>query len=188
MAALPIHVASVKPSPRRFSLECDREWWDQTREVLRELEVVLHRPFRLDLVGHRIGQRLLFRGELAGAVEFDCSRCLEPYVEEFRESVQLLLEPAPQHAELPESGIELDAEDIELGRYAGDEIDLGPLVLELLALNWPMQPLCDEGCAGLCPVCGVNRNAEACTCTERGASHPFAGLRELLERSGRRER
>ena len=187
MGTLLIHAASVVETPRRFSLEGDRDWWDQARVALRELEVELRRPFRLELDGHRIGARLLLQGELSGAVEFDCSSCLDPFVKDFREQIHLLMEPAPAGEVLPEGGVALDAEDIELARYGGEELDLGPLIVEVLALVWPIQPRCAEDCRGLCAVCGVNRNRESCRCAEQSASHPFAGLRELLERSGRRQ-
>jgi uncharacterized protein len=187
MSGLSLHVGHVVDTPQRFQLECDPGWWDRAREYLRELEVGLHRPFRLDLEGYRVGARLLFRGQLVGAVAADCGACLERFVHEFQEPVQLLLEPAPAGARLPEGGIELDPEDIEVGRYEGEELDFEPLVMEILALAWPLQPRCQENCLGLCPVCGVNRNRESCSCAARERSHPFSGLRELLERSGRRE-
>lgn len=185
MGSLLIHAASVVETPRRFTLECDPDCWDRTRAALRELEVELRRPFQVELQGHRIGARLLFRGELRGAVEFDCSSCLDPFVQEWNESVHLLLEPAPAAALVPEGGVALDPDDIELGRYAGEELDLEPLVMEILALTWPIQPRCAEGCKGLCAVCGVNRNRESCRCGEPGTSRPFAGLRELLKRASR---
>jgi uncharacterized protein len=183
MTCLTIPVAALGDSPRRFLLDCDADWWDRTREGLRELEVGLAEPFQLDLQGHRLGSRLLFQGELRGALRLDCGRCLEPFVFPVRERVQLLLEPAPAHEPPPVGGIELDAEDLEIGRFAGDELDFEGLVLEILALVWPMQPRCREDCEGLCPVCGANRNREVCGCVAPGASHPLGGLRELLERT-----
>ncbi len=48
MSGLSIHVGRVVDTPQRFQLECDAGWWDRAREHLRELEVVLHRPFRLE--------------------------------------------------------------------------------------------------------------------------------------------
>ena len=43
-------------------------------------------------------------------------------------------------------------------------LNVGPE--SLLAV--PISPLCREDCAGLCPVCGGNRNQVPCTCAARG--------------------
>ncbi len=48
----------------------------------------------------------------------------------------------------------------------------------LLAL--PINPLCQESCRGLCPVCGGNRNLTACTCkSEVAPAAAFAALGKL---------
>ena len=43
------------------------------------------------------------------------------------------------------------------------------------------EPRCDEGCQGLCPVCGCNRNHESCVCSDQSVSRPLARLGELIE-------
>jgi uncharacterized protein len=187
MSAWVVAVEQVKPTPRRFELEADERWWQDAHAGLTEPVARMKRPFRLELDGHRLGRRLLFRGDLLGSVDLTCSRCLEIYEEAFQESFQLLLEPAPDAAEIAESGIELDPEDPEVGRYAGDELDFGPAVLEILALAWPMQPRCRESCRGLCSSCGTNWNLEPCGCVEASVSRPFAGLKSLLEQARRRD-
>ena len=45
-----------------------------------------------------------------------------------------------------------------------DTIDLGPLVRDAIVLELPMAPLCREGCRGLCPQCGADRNEADCGC------------------------
>jgi len=51
----------------------------------------------------------------------------------------------------------------------GSRVDLAPLVRDAVLLGLPPAPLCDEGCRGLCPVCGANRNEDPCSCE---ISHP----------------
>ena len=44
----------------------------------------------------------------------------------------------------------------------GDQVDVEPLVRDAVLLELPLAPLCREACAGLCPVCGANRNDTDC--------------------------
>ena len=46
----------------------------------------------------------------------------------------------------------------------GDQLDLRPLVREVVLLDAPSTPLCRPDCAGLCPTCGVDRNSQTCEC------------------------
>ena len=48
--------------------------------------------------------------------------------------------------------------DPDAFELVGDQLDLRPMVRELLLLEVPETPLCREDCAGLCPQCGVDRN------------------------------
>ena len=47
--------------------------------------------------------------------------------------------------------------------FKGGELDLSDEVRDELVLAVPFNPLCDEGCSGLCPLCGSNRNLVPCT-------------------------
>jgi uncharacterized protein len=188
MADLSIRVDSVTETPAPIVLETSTAWWECVRQAFQESTSKALEPFVVRLEGYRIGERLLFRGRLAGTVELDCGRCAEAYPQEFSEPLELLLEPAQNPERIPEGGIELDAEDLELGRYAGDELDFQPVILEILSLVWPMQPLCTEECRGLCAVCGRNRNTQTCSCETQAADRPLAGLGKLLEDSRKKSR
>ena len=188
MSELSIRVDRLTETPAPVVLETTAAWWEDVREEFREPRSVTLAPFVAKLEAYRLGERLLFRGNLAGSVKLDCGRCAEPYAHAFSEPLELLLEPAQNPDQVPEGGIELDGEDPQLGRYAGDELDFRPVVLEILSLVWPMQPLCTVDCLGLCPVCGRNRNTESCSCDGRAANRPLAGLGRLLEESRKKTR
>jgi uncharacterized protein len=188
MAELNVRCETVKETPRHFRLKAGTTWWASVRELFRDPDAGLAAPLVVEMDGYRLGARLLFRGRVTGEISLRCSRCGEPVALHVSEPLELLLEPAQNPAQIPEGGIELDPEDLELGRYAGDELDFGPVVLEILSLAWPMQPLCSESCTGLCPMCGAVRSRQACSCDTRQASRPFAGLGQLLEESRKRPR
>jgi len=186
MANLSIQVHSVEDSPQPFHLEAGADWWQVARPVPEQPPAVLLAPLVLDLEGYRLGRRLLFRGHLRGRFELICGRCTEPYTQSVDEPIELILEPHPDARALPgDAGIELDPDELGVGRYVGDELDFEPVLVETLLLSWPMQPRCTEGCQGLCPTCGVNRNREQCVCDAEASTRPFSGLGALLQRTQR---
>jgi uncharacterized protein len=182
MSDLSIHVPSVSETPSDFRIQTTAEWWQRAHLLPAEVGIRLLEPFALQLEGYRLGRRLLFRGELGGCVELRCAACNEPFVYRHREPVELLLEPLPAGEAPPEGGLALDADDPSLGRYAGEDLDFEPVLIESLLLSWPMHQRCTEACRGLCPECGCNRNRESCECGGGAESHPFERLRSLLPR------
>jgi uncharacterized protein len=44
------------------------------------------------------------------------------------------------------------------------EVDLSDDIREEILLAYPMNPLCDDACKGLCPKCGKDLNKEKCSC------------------------
>lgn len=61
----------------------------------------------------------------------------------------------------------------------GDEIDLEPMLHDAVLLELPLAPLCSEGCRGICPNCGANRNDEMCSCDESPIDPRWAALGAL---------
>ena len=61
----------------------------------------------------------------------------------------------------------------------GDAVDLSPLIREQIILALPTRPLCQEGCKGLCPQCGADRNAAPCGCPTMSGDPRLAVLRDL---------
>jgi len=60
-----------------------------------------------------------------------------------------------------------------------DTVDLEVLAHDALLLELPPAPLCRPDCQGLCPMCGVDRNLEKCSC-ETPPNPRFAALDALL--------
>jgi uncharacterized protein len=118
------------------------------------------------------GENVFARGQLTGWLEVACSRCVGAMRVEIDEPLQVTFMPA---ARLPdaeavegeaevEAAIDPDVDDIDLFPYSGEEVDLEPLMREQIILAVPFAPLCTDSCRGLCPVCGIDRNAGTCTC------------------------
>ena len=124
---------------------------------------------------YRAGQELFFQGRIAGGVIGHCARCLEEYAFDLAKEFFVVL--VPKH-DLP-AGVELSDEDLDLSFYAGDAVDLSPLVREQIILALPTRPLCRDNCNGLCPSCGANLNTHHCQCTAASGDPRLAVLRSL---------
>ncbi|MFZ4584859.1 MAG: YceD family protein [Acidimicrobiia bacterium] len=107
-------------------------------------------PVDVDVVLERVPEGIIVRGTFAGHWSAECSRCLAPANGVLQVGVQELYEH--------------DAVDGETYPLDGDELDLEPLLRDAVLLELPSAPLCRPDCAGLCPVCGVDRNRATCSC------------------------
>lgn len=46
-------------------------------------------------------------------------------------------------------------------------IDIQDDLRQELILDYPLKPLCQQDCQGICPKCGVNKNIEDCKCNKK---------------------
>ncbi len=104
-----------------------------------------------DLTAHCVSGNALVSGVVRVTIEGVCGRCLEPVRREIATEKLQLLFPLESVA---------------------DELDISEDVRSEMLLALPMNLLCREDCAGLCPVCGVNRNKKKCRCHERATGSP----------------
>ena len=122
-------------------------------------------------------QKVRLVGSLKTMVECDCSRCLDPFPVPVDVSFDLVFLPVSDNAGHDES--EVADDDLGVSFYKESVIDLGEVIREQLYLALPMKPLCREDCRGLCPVCGINRNRDTCTCQATWEDPRMAALKNL---------
>ena len=125
-------------------------------------------------------KKVRLTGHLRATLQSDCGRCLEPFQIPVDTSFDLLFLPAAINTGTGEQ--EVTEDDLGVSFYKDDVIDLRQLIREQFYLAMPMKPLCREECQGLCPVCGINRNREACSCDSAWVDPRFEALRKLKER------
>jgi len=114
--------------------------------------------------------------ELSVAFELECARCLSPV----RRILEGTLES--QYSPLPKTAWELQ-DDIGIGYYSDEYIDLADDFRESLLLELPVRVVCSENCRGLCPRCGQNLNEKECGCSsepEEVQTSRFADLVKTL--------
>jgi uncharacterized protein len=78
-----------------------------------------------------------------------------------------------------EDEIEITEGTAEIAFYEGAGIQLEDVLQEQVVLLLPVQRLCSEGCQGICPICGKNRNESECHCTTSLADDRWSGLKQF---------
>lgn len=113
---------------------------------------------------------ILFTGRVSSDATLECARCLEPFQETLTAEV-CELAYSPGHA------TEEDAY-----RVMGTDVDLEPMIRDVMVLALPLNPVCSESCKGLCAGCGADLNETVCTCTTDETDPRWAELDELRAR------
>jgi uncharacterized protein len=133
---------------------------------------------RVSLSIDKDGDEVDVRGQVRASVPQVCGRCAEGFTAPVTADVDVRFAPKPARVD----GAELGRDDLDVDFYVDDQIDLDRVIENETTLALPMKPLCDAGCRGLCPVCGVNRNLNPCACAERAPDPRLAVLKTLATR------
>ncbi len=132
----------------------------------------------------RINSGVLAEGQIAADVTLECSRCLillssrlrVEFTEEYRPLVDV-------QTGTPLEVLQEGETDDDFSRLTPNHIlDLSEPVRQSILVDLPYNPLCRQDCAGLCPQCGVDLNAEDCGHRHERTDNRLAALAALLDR------
>jgi len=120
----------------------------------KSIDVTVPEGFGNAVIGVRAGSELtiearleslhdgiLVSGEVSAAADGECVRCLIDV------SIPVEVEFQELFAYSVDEAFDYSVQD--------DHVDLEPLVRDAVVLSLPFQPVCQEDCLGLCPICGV---------------------------------
>ncbi len=141
------------------------------QELLKLSEVACRGQVSVVSAGHLLQASLSYEQTLA------CSRCLGPVTEPVESQIELVI--SPRSPEPTAGEVELEESDLNTLFVDDEQLDTRPILLEQLQLNIPMRSHCREDCAGLCPVCGANRNEATCECADQEVDPRWEALRAL---------
>ena len=133
-------------------------------------------PLKVEAVAELVGSEIRVRGHLGTRLETSCDRCLSPVGIPLEQDFDLFYRPIQAIAR--EEEFEVPADELEVGFFSGDGIELADVVTEQVILSVPMKVVCRAECQGLCPVCRANRNVSRCHCVPPQDKSPFASLKE----------
>lgn len=131
---------------------------------------------RVRLLRSREG--VLVHAELVVAPTLECARCLTP----FTLTLPLTIDEEFRPLRDPVTGNPVTADPDDFRIDPRHQLDLSEAVRQYEEVAMPIQPVCREQCAGLCPVCGQNLNERRCghDAPDDGAAPD--GLRALANR------
>ena len=129
-----IYVNRVPPEGLKEHAVYDPATLDMDREDVR-----LVAPFEVDAVVTKVDQELIVDATIRCPLRLLCARCLEEFDSTVKATSLLTYKVHPS-----------------------DVVDITDDVRQEILLAYPMIPVCQPDCLGLCRVCGHNLNAGSC--------------------------
>jgi uncharacterized protein len=141
--------------------------------------ITFEAPVNVSGSAKRINEQLFLEIEISTRMSTQCARCLKPVHKEQRLSYFEELMPADRENEI--------AVEENVLFYDNRKVDLKAYVMEQLMVNVPIKVLCSEHCAGICNICGHDRNEENCSCEqdlkqEKETDPRLAQLKDWIEK------
>jgi uncharacterized protein len=121
------------PAPEGFGLEV--------------IGIPVGAPIDLELRLESASEGVFVSGTAHAEIVGECSRCLEPIADEITVRLGELFA-------YPDTATVATTEEDEVSRVVDDLIDTEQMVRDVVVLELPLVPLCQEDCRGLCPECG----------------------------------
>ncbi|HYT26084.1 MAG TPA: YceD family protein [Actinomycetota bacterium] len=125
-------------------------------------------PVHVDVEIESVVEGLLVTGEVATRATLQCARCLCEFSDDLTVGVRELFALDPAGAE--EEGYAL---------LRDDRLPLDTMVRDAVVLAFPSAPLHSADCAGLCTVCGADRNLVDCGHGRQAVDPRWAALAGL---------
>lgn len=109
--------------------------------------------------------------------QLTCFRCLGRFSRTFDTQLYLTYVKGKDPYEHVEK-VDLKKTDIDRIYYTGPHINMLLGLREAILLSLPVMIVCKETCRGLCPVCGKDRNKEACACPQERVTTFTPGVQD----------
>ena len=121
----------------------------------------------------RTDEEILVRGILQVAIVLECGRCLEPT------TTTLHIELDERFRPVSLSTVQDDDQVSVID--ADNQLDLRPVLKDLVIVSIPMHVVCRPDCLGLCPECGQNLNEGTCDCRSDDIDPRLVALKALIK-------
>jgi len=146
-------------------------------ESLSQIDFDFETPLYSEARVWKTSQSVIITGKVQTDLRLQCVRCLKEFSFPISSTFEVTLHPLKETSR-PEE-MELGEDDVASSFYEGGEIHLSEIACEQIFLEIPYKPLCQEGCKGLCPICGKDLNLTSCNCAKEEFVSSFSALRKL---------
>lgn len=137
------------------------------------LEDGFQHPVSVDARLDKTHRQLYLTASVAVTGRFQCDRCVEEFSRPLVSGYHVFF----VYHEADTGTHEED--EVRIINADTTHIDLTDDVRETVLLSIPFKLLCTEDCRGLCPRCGINRNASTCDCRTDEEDSRWTELRKL---------
>jgi uncharacterized protein len=161
----------------------DLQWKEEKASLLAymkdltRIDFDFETPLQSEVKIRRAGRSVLMTGKVQTTLRLQCVRCLKEFSYPLSTAFELTLHPLKEASSEEET--ELGSEEMESSFFEGGEIRLSEIACEQIFLEIPYQPVCQEGCKGLCPICGKDLNVSSCQCVKEELGTGFSALKKL---------
>ena len=102
--------------------------------------------------------RFKLKGKIETAILNECVKCLKLFNSKVASVIDfLVVDKLNDH-------VKVKGEEIIEILNSDDEFDISTIIADIIELENPIKPLCDNECLGLCDICGINKNDISCDC------------------------
>jgi uncharacterized protein len=181
MKSLVLHVEQLKEKEFSHEFEENPQVFPIIAEMIKNRECQFLKPLNIRLKAFSVRELFEVQGTFRTSVRLPCSRCLKDFDTALASDFELTYtKEVPGLMDVFEDEeIELRLEEIGMIYFKGEEINLEQGIQEQVVMAFPLQPLCDDNCKGLCPKCGSDLNQGDCGCKREPSSNTFAVLKNL---------
>ena len=176
-----LHVEQIKGKDFSHEFEENPQVFPIIAEMVKNRQCEFLKPFSIRLKAFSVREIIEVLGTLQTSVRLPCSRCLIDFDTPlaFNFVLSYTKEMPGLMDVFDEEEIELKVEEIGMFYFKGEEINLQQGIQEQVVMAFPLKPLCDENCKGLCPKCGSDLNQGDCGCKRELSANKFAVLKNL---------
>ena len=117
----------------------------------------------VDMRLESVAEGILLSADIYAIAKGECIRCLDPVEITVERKIQELYRYEPtndkggkrkKHSSRTDTSDEIDLDAVDELWLDGNEMNLEVPIRDAIVLDLPVNPLCSEGCLGLCPDCG----------------------------------
>ena len=112
-------------------------------------------------------------GHINALIEIECVRCLEKKSISVVPLININIRNEKKHA------FKNNNNEVVYLPNTKKDIDLNPILADIIELSKPMNPICKKQCRGLCEICGINKNVISCYCTDSKDTSIWNKLKKL---------